>query len=304
MEVKPATTYEQQIEKLRERGCYIRDERIAERILSQLNYYRFSAYFLPFRKEDETYREGTDFMTVYLIYEFDREMRLLLLGALEQVEIFMRSHLAYFHAHTYGPLGYENSGNYDKKHKHSTFMKNFNREVENNKKSPLVQHHKAHYGGKFPIWAAVELFTFGMTSKFFADLPRAKRIEFANSVIFENEKKVQSWLKCCTDLRNTGAHYGRLYYRRFSSIPASPDGWQKMGQMLIDEIIAVKMLYPDCNVWNDVYCEGIKRLISKYGNAINLNAIGFPEGWEDALIKAPPRGTSRESGKELVTSAN
>ena len=81
MEVKPATTYEQQIEKLRERGCYIRDERIAERILSQLNYYRFSAYFLPFRKEDETYREGTDFMTVYLIYEFDREMRLLLLGA-------------------------------------------------------------------------------------------------------------------------------------------------------------------------------------------------------------------------------
>ena len=82
----------------------------------------------------------------------------------------MRSHLAYFHAHTYGPLGYENSGNYDKKHKHSTFMKNFNREVENNKKSPLVQHHKAHYGGKFPIWAAVELFTFGMTSKFFAEL--------------------------------------------------------------------------------------------------------------------------------------
>lgn len=79
-----------------------------------------------------------------------------------------------------------------------------------------------------------------------------------------------------------------------------------MGQMLFDEIIAVKMLYPDCNVWNDVYCEGIKRLISKYGNAINLNAIGFPEGWEDALIKAPPRGTSRESGKEkeLVTSAN
>jgi abortive infection bacteriophage resistance protein len=93
MEVKPATTYEQQIEKLRERGCYIRDERIAERILSQLNYYRFSAYFLPFRKEDETYREGTDFMTVYLIYEFDREMRLLLLGALEQVEIFMRIHM-------------------------------------------------------------------------------------------------------------------------------------------------------------------------------------------------------------------
>jgi len=42
--VKPPTTYEQQIEKLRSRGCIIQDEASAAAILSKVNYYRLTAY--------------------------------------------------------------------------------------------------------------------------------------------------------------------------------------------------------------------------------------------------------------------
>ena len=65
---KPPITYEQQIEKLRSRGCIIQDEAYAVSVLSKVNYYRLSAYFLSFKQSDDSYSTGTDFDTVYRIY--------------------------------------------------------------------------------------------------------------------------------------------------------------------------------------------------------------------------------------------
>jgi len=46
---KIPTTYEEQVQILRSRGCIIRDESFCLEKLSAINYYRFSAYFLPFK---------------------------------------------------------------------------------------------------------------------------------------------------------------------------------------------------------------------------------------------------------------
>ena len=45
MEVKRPTTLDEQIEKLKERGCIIGDEGYAKQVLGQINYYRLTAYF-------------------------------------------------------------------------------------------------------------------------------------------------------------------------------------------------------------------------------------------------------------------
>ena len=96
--IKPPTTYRQQLEKLRSRGCIIKDETRAIDVLSKVNYYRLTAYFLPFKQLNETYIDGTDFDTVYQIYEFDRKIRLILFSAIEEIEVYLRSTLAYYHA--------------------------------------------------------------------------------------------------------------------------------------------------------------------------------------------------------------
>ena len=88
-QLKPPTTYNQQIAKLRSRGCLVTDVPFCEKVLSRINYYRLSAYFLPFRKSDGTYMPGTDFNTIYQIYEFDRNLRNLLFSAIEEVEIYL-----------------------------------------------------------------------------------------------------------------------------------------------------------------------------------------------------------------------
>jgi len=46
--LKSPKTFEEQIAILRQHGLKIEDENIAIDILSKLNYYRFSAYLLPF----------------------------------------------------------------------------------------------------------------------------------------------------------------------------------------------------------------------------------------------------------------
>ena len=95
MELKPATTFDEQIDLLRQRNCLINDEAFCKQVLRQINYYRFSAYFLPFRTKNGFYMEGTNFRRVYRIYEFDGKMRQVLFSAIEQVELYLRAQLAY-----------------------------------------------------------------------------------------------------------------------------------------------------------------------------------------------------------------
>ena len=112
MLVKPPTTYQDQVEKLRSRGCIIDDEDEAIQILSRVNYYRLTAYFLPFKRPDDSYIQGINFKMVYRIYEFDRKIRHIIFSAIEEIEICVRSVFAYYHAHTFGALGYLNHSNY------------------------------------------------------------------------------------------------------------------------------------------------------------------------------------------------
>lgn len=131
-EVKQPATYEEQIVLLRKHGCIINDETDCRDKLSSIGYYRLSAYFLPFRRDDGTYSVGTAFDTVYRIYEFDRRFRNLLFSALEVIEISLRSRLSYFHSSRYGALGYKNPTNFNPRHDHERFEKNLEREIANN----------------------------------------------------------------------------------------------------------------------------------------------------------------------------
>ena len=110
--IKPPLDYKKQIEKLKERGCIIDDNKKCISILESINYYRLSAYFLPFKKSDGNYMEGLSFDRVLSIYEFDRKLHGILFSALEETEIFIRSKIAYFHAHKYGALGYMEQSNF------------------------------------------------------------------------------------------------------------------------------------------------------------------------------------------------
>ncbi|HCE9105929.1 TPA: Abi family protein, partial [Citrobacter freundii] len=100
---KPPTTFSEQVNKLISRGLVIPDQSNAEFYLSQLNYYRFAAYCLPFEQDhaNHRFRDNTAFDDVLNLYIFDRELRLLVLDAIERIEVSLRTQLAYHLSHNH-----------------------------------------------------------------------------------------------------------------------------------------------------------------------------------------------------------
>lgn len=282
---KKATTYDEQLYLLRSRGAVIEDDAFCKQKLAELNYYRFTAYFLPFRQEDGTYLPGTSFYRVYRIYEFDRNLRGLLFSAIEEIEIYFRAKLAYFHAHKYGPDGYMDPRNFSSSLEANKFHENIAREIKNNSKAPFVKHHIEFYDGRFPIWAIIELFTFGMLSRFYSNMMTPDKKELAKHLYFTTYKNVTSWLRCTTDLRNVCAHYGRLYYYIFPAMPAGFDIPDAAKRRLWGAILALKGLYPDVNKWNNGFMPSIQALFEKYHEDIDLYHIAFPSDWVVQLKK-------------------
>ena len=94
---KPFLSFEEQADLLTvERGMVAdRDDLI--RHLQDVGYYRLSGYWHIFKKPDsDEFWEGTTFQRVWGLYVFDRQFRLAVLDAVERIEVYMRTHLAYY----------------------------------------------------------------------------------------------------------------------------------------------------------------------------------------------------------------
>ena len=75
MDLKKPISFEAQIEKLKGKNIIIEDCTESIEFLRCVNYYRFSAYFLPFRGPDGKCFDRITFHKIRMIYEFDQRLR-------------------------------------------------------------------------------------------------------------------------------------------------------------------------------------------------------------------------------------
>lgn len=94
MNHKPFKTLDEQLDLLEGRGLLIQDREFAKGILREENYYRLSGYTLTLRKDDKFYKD-VRFEDVMQLYCIDKELRIALMAWLEDIEISLRSHIAY-----------------------------------------------------------------------------------------------------------------------------------------------------------------------------------------------------------------
>lgn len=284
MEVKKATTYEEQLYKLESRGCIVSNKEKAIQALGNINYYRLTAYFLPFRNADGSYINGLSFQTVYNVCQFDGELRNLIRMAIERIELSLRSKISYYHAHKYGPLGYLDGCNYNKKHDHEKFCTLIEKAVWDNRQQPFVKHHIQKYDSQFPIWVIIELLTLGELSKFYADLERADKKAIARTVYETTDQNLESWLFCLTKLRNYCAHYARLYYSKLGTVPATPTpSPYRLKDRAFDYILLLKLLYPTPETWRQDFVQPLLELLDQYKGSVEINHLGFPYNYIELL---------------------
>ena len=282
--MKKPMTFEQQLDILLNRGLIIENTNECLEILRSINYYRLSAYLLPFKLKNNSYKDGTSLVKIKKIYEFDCKLRLLILSAIEEIELYLRTQFAYHFAHTYGTLGYLNPNNFSCRHNHEKFVNSISAVIKSNRSSPVVKHHIKEYEGKFPVWVIVEFFSIGNLSYFYADWAVADKKKLAKLLYETTYPFLDSWLKCLTVLRNRCAHYSRLYYANFTDMPrVSSTVNYKCTRRAFDQLMVLKFLHPHNDKWNKVFCAPLASLVSEYRTSINLEHIGFPKDWMDIL---------------------
>ncbi len=170
MDLKPFYSYNKQIEELKNKGLAVDYDECLE-FLKDVNYYRFSAYLLPYKNN----LKEVSFKEIQQIYEFDSKLRALLIPIIERIEIKFRSRLSYYFAGKYGAEGYLDASNYSKRHDHAAFLGHVSKCIKENSQSLIIKHHNQKYGGHYPILVLIEFFSMGMLSFFYSDLNRSDR---------------------------------------------------------------------------------------------------------------------------------
>lgn len=225
---KPAQTVDQHLETLRERGLEIPDEARARHYLANISYFRLSAYTRPYYRPDldeHRFLAGTNFEDVLDLYVFDRELRLLLLDAIERIEVALRAQLANTLAEHHGAHGYLDPSVFDTRYSHSWLLAQLERAGQGREVETFLAHYRAIYTNapqQPPIWMAVELLTFKEVSTLFANLRQPGDTQRIEQHFGWKFPVLKSWFRAMSDLRNTCAHHGRVWNREFGSRPETP----------------------------------------------------------------------------------
>jgi abortive infection bacteriophage resistance protein len=220
---KAPFTYQQQLELLESRGLTIGDSQEAVKFLKQVNYYRFSAYCVPFQNPRDTFSPGTTFEKIIELYRMDEDLRIAVFAALTPVEIFLRTRIAYKLSHKYGTFAHHYLSIYQDEDEGKEWLAELEEAVSDSKEQ-FVQHYRDKYSNypQLPLWMAIEIISLGSLSRFFSFLTLENR-ELVCTILEINHIVLKSWLHTITYLRNICAHHGRLWSRVFSILPLIPD---------------------------------------------------------------------------------
>lgn len=146
MQVQELKTYEQQVERLKQKNITIDDDSVVENLLHSVNYYRLKGYLLPFIiKGQKRCFKPIAIERLQAIYEFDSELRNLLANVIEDIEVYLRGQFSYYHVHKYGSEGYMDVCSYNSMHKHEKIQNKVSQCFAENSSSHVVQHHNQKY---------------------------------------------------------------------------------------------------------------------------------------------------------------
>lgn len=217
---QPPMTIDEQVENLKSIGLIVNDEEYAKKILNDISYFRLvKAYSLNLKPKNGNYNKNTAFEEIVELYLFNANFRQIIFPEIEKIEINVRCRVANYFAEQYGVLGYLNSENFEEEVYHKEFLEDIEEEIRRNSKAPFVKNFRENYeGGNLPIYALVEVFSFGTLSKFFKNMHNKDKKAIANT-FGVGYTYIESWLESISYVRNICAHYGRLYNAKLSKTP-------------------------------------------------------------------------------------
>lgn len=292
---KPSLTFAQQAQRLIARGLIVSDQNLLLDRLSAVSYYRLSAYWYPFKQPDETFQPGTTFEMVWRRYTFDRQLRLLVMDAVERIEVtLLRTLMVEQFSLKHGAFGHVNKANFSPEfttNAHARLLTEIKAATDQSKEV-FVDHFFQKYTLEpyLPLWMASEIMSFGQLFTFFRYLDRTEKQMIAHRFNLY-PPVLESWLHTLLYIRNLCAHHARLWNRELAirpKIPAQrhhPD-WHQPTQVENTRVFAVltlaRFLLQEIAPQSE-WCDRLFALLDKYPD-IPLRAMGFPTRWKESPI--------------------
>ena len=293
---KPVFTAAQHIAQWEERGLSIRNKEKVEHYLSVISYYRLSAYTLPFEKgnPEHTFRDNVSFDDILDLYVFDRELRLLILDAIERIEVALRSCMTKVLSRHHGAHAYEKREIFDTRYRHDWLINRIREECNSNNREVFIKHYRNKYQVPElpPVWMVMEILTFKEVSLLFTNLKLREDKEELAAFWGMHHTVLKSWFRALSDLRNVCAHHSRTWNRSFGSRPQTPrkkpERWPDLSRPLDDPridcrrrlyllLVVIEYCLQIVNLESTWHIR-LFELIQKHPK-ISMAHMGMPENW-------------------------
>ncbi len=292
---KAAIDIDQQVAQLLSRGLIIKDEPAAKELLRNISYYRLAGYWCPMQadKSNHLFKPGSTFDNVIAIYNFDRELRILVFDAIERIEIAFRTKLTYHLSREISPWWFEDMTNFKNAVDHNETLFAVDRELNQTKEVFIKEHYRKYHTDtrRPPSWKTLEVVSLGNISKLYGNL--SPSIKAKDTIAVEmgtvNHTYLPSWLQSITQIRNICAHHSRLWNRNLPGRPKlltrPPYEWitnvphADEHYMLYVHLCCIKYLLDRVSPQNRL-SEKLKALFIRYPN-IDPNALGMKPDWQN-----------------------
>ncbi|MCU0432064.1 MAG: Abi family protein [Bacteroidia bacterium] len=224
---KPPLPVNDQLLLLQSRGLIIPDTAKAQKYLSNISYYRLSAYSIAFQNPasaSHEFKAGVAFDDVLNLYLFDRELRIILFDAIERTEISFRTQLVNQFSINHHAHWFEDSALFANNYHYTKNLQKLDEELARSGEV-FIKHYRNKYTlpARPPAWMSFEVASMGLLSKFYRDLKmcQAKK-DIAAHYGLPHPKILESWLLSMSYVRNICAHHARLWNRTLILKPTLP----------------------------------------------------------------------------------
>lgn len=208
-----ATTIDEQIDLLKNRGLSVKDDDKAKEYLLDIGYYRLGFYWFYFQNsKDHSFNQNIDIEDIIKLYYLDIDLKNILSKYLYRIEVHFRTQVVYYVSNKYKdtPTWF-----IDKKIINENTILTFKSiyDTLKQKNKTILNHHNKYINDKFaPAWKTFEFLTFGQVFKFYQNIKDENlKNEIANIYGLRDFSLLENYLKSIVNIRNICSHSGILF---------------------------------------------------------------------------------------------
>ncbi|TSD68613.1 Abi family protein [Janthinobacterium sp. KBS0711] len=261
----------------------------AENALKTIGYFRLLIYMRHFQSNTapRNFYPRSKFSSIVALYNFDREIRLLTLNAIEKLEVALRTAIINPLAELHTPHWYLDMSHFDDEIKYhgviGKIIQGAGKEGHTKRGLAMIHYYDKYHSPVLPpIWLVCEKLSFGVLSRFFEALRIDRRRIVGRYIWSYPEHLLVSWFHSLANLRNICAHQDRLWNNPITGFPPATHKTYSIDftnpTSFYSRAVVIQLLMRELGL-NGWWRDSLLALLASCAHVDPRKHLGFPGGW-------------------------